>query len=84
MVAPSTVAIQTDQLGDFSNVHNFVKNSFGAQFKAHVVANRAVRHLRLKEFGNNKNQRKVVQGRVEGVLLSPNMAIRLGRANISL
>ena len=25
-LAPSTVTIQTDQTGDFSNVHNFVKN----------------------------------------------------------
>ena len=66
MVAPSTVAIQTDQLGDFSNVHNFVKNSFGAQFKAHVVANRAARHLRLKEFGNNKTKEKSFKGESGG------------------
>jgi hypothetical protein len=34
------------------------KISFGTQFKAHIVANRAARHLRLKNFGNNKNLKK--------------------------
>ena len=38
------------------------KISFGTQFKAHIVSNRAARHLRLKKFGNNKNLKKVVQG----------------------
>ena len=38
------------------------KISFGTQFKAHIVANRAARHLRLKNYGNNKNYKKVVQG----------------------
>jgi hypothetical protein len=37
------------------------KNSFGAQLKAHIVANRAARHLRFKKFGNNKTLKKVVQ-----------------------
>jgi hypothetical protein len=38
------------------------KNSFGTQFKAHIAANRAAHHLRLKKFGNNKNLKKIVQG----------------------
>jgi hypothetical protein len=54
-LAPSTVTIQT---GDFSNVHNFVKILFGTQFKAHIVANRAVRHLRLKSSEITKTIKK--------------------------
>ena len=36
------------------------KISFGTQFKAHIGANRAARHLRLKKLGN-KQKKKVVQ-----------------------
>ena len=38
------------------------KNSFGTQFKSHIVANRAARHLRLKKFETNKKLKKIVQG----------------------
>jgi hypothetical protein len=31
------------------------KISFGTQLKAHIVAHCAARHLRLKNYGNNKN-----------------------------
>ena len=37
------------------------KTSFGTQFKAHIVANRVARHLRLKKFGNKQKKEKVVQ-----------------------
>ena len=45
------------------------KISFGTQFKAHIAAIRAARHVRLKKFGNNKNLKKVVQGIVTTVVL---------------
>ena len=44
------------------------KNSFGTQFKAHIVANCAARHLRLKKFGNNKKLEKVVHGALRGTV----------------
>ena len=50
------------------------KISFGSQFKAHIVANRAARHLRLKKFGNNKNLKKVVQGIVTSTVYSHDSA----------
>ena len=37
------------------------KISFGTQFKAHIGANRAARHLRLKKLGNKQKKEKVVQ-----------------------
>ena len=37
------------------------KNSFGTQFKAHIVANRAARHLRLKTLEKEQKKEKVVQ-----------------------
>ena len=38
------------------------KISFGTQFKAHIGANHAARHLRLKKLGNKQKKEKVVQG----------------------
>ena len=38
------------------------KISFGTQFKAHIVANRAARHLRLKTLEKEQKKEKVVQG----------------------
>ena len=37
------------------------KISFGTQFKAHIGANHAARHLRLKKLGNKQKKEKVVQ-----------------------
>ena len=70
-LAPSTVTIQTDQTGDFSNVHNFVKNFVWdptLQFKAHIVANRAARHLRLKTLEKEQNKTKKSQGVLPGTV----------------
>jgi hypothetical protein len=48
------------------------KISFGTPFKAHIVmhivANRVARYLHLKQFGNNKNQEKVVQSVLRGTV----------------
>jgi hypothetical protein len=38
------------------------KISFGTQFKAHIVANRAARHLRLKKLEKRQKKEKDVQG----------------------
>ena len=37
------------------------KISFGTQFKAHIVANRAACHLRLKTLEKEQKKEKVVQ-----------------------
>ena len=37
------------------------KISFGTQFKAHIGANHAARHLHLKKLGNKQKNEKVVQ-----------------------
>ena len=44
------------------------KISFGTQCKAHIVANRAARHLRLKMLEKEQNKEKVVQGIVHGTV----------------
>jgi hypothetical protein len=44
------------------------KISFGTQFKAHIVANRAARHLRLKKLLKSQNKIKVVQGIVRSTV----------------
>jgi hypothetical protein len=49
------------------------KISFGTQFKAHIVANRAALHLRLKKLLKDQNKTKVVQGIVRSTLYSINI-----------
>ena len=44
------------------------KSSFGTQFKAHIVANRAARHLRLKTLDKEQKKEKVVQGILRGTV----------------
>ena len=44
------------------------KNSFGTQFKAHIVANRAARHLRLKALEKEQNKTKKSQGVLPGTV----------------
>ena len=44
------------------------KISFGTQFKAHIGANHAARHLRLKKLGNKQKKEKVVQGALPGTV----------------
>jgi hypothetical protein len=44
------------------------KISFGTQFKAHIAANRAARHLRLKKLLKSQNKIKVVQGIVRSTV----------------
>ena len=46
------------------------KNSFGTQFKAHIGANHAARHLRLKKLGNKQKKEKVVQGALTSTVLN--------------
>ena len=45
------------------------KISFGTQFKAHIGANHAARHLRLKKLGNKQKKEKVVQSVLPGTVL---------------
>ena len=62
-LAPITVTIQTDQIGVFSTVHNFVKKFVWDPIQStYYSKSRAARHLRLNKFGNNKNLKKVVHG----------------------
>ena len=44
------------------------KISFGTQFKAHIVANRAARHLRLKTLEKEQNKPKKSQGVLPGTV----------------
>ena len=44
------------------------KISFGTQFKAHIGANHAARHLRLKKLGNKQKKEKVVQSALPGTV----------------
>ena len=44
------------------------KISFGTQFKAHIGANHAARHLRLKKLGNKQKKEKVVQSVLPGTV----------------
>ena len=44
------------------------KISFGTQFKAHIVANRAARHLCLKTLEKKQKQEKVVQSILRGTV----------------
>ena len=46
------------------------KISFGTQFKAHIGANHAARHLRLKKLGNKQKKEKVVQGALTSTVTS--------------
>ena len=46
------------------------KISFGTQFKAHIGANHAARHLRLKKLGNKQKKEKVVQSVLPGTVYS--------------
>ena len=46
------------------------KISVGTQFKAHIGANHAARHLRLKKLGNKQKKRKVVQSVLPGTVLA--------------
>ena len=50
------------KLGIFQMSITSSKISFGTQFKAHIGANHAARHLRLKKLGNKQKKEKVVQG----------------------
>ena len=50
------------KLGIFQISITSSKISFGTQFKAHIGANHAARHLRLKKLGNKQKKEKVVQG----------------------
>ena len=44
------------------------KISFGTQFKAHIGANHAACHLRLKKLGNKQKKEKVVQSISRGTV----------------
>ena len=76
-LAPSTVTTETDQTRDFSNVHNFVKNLVWAQFKAHIVVDRAARHLRLKTLEKEQKKEKVVQGILRGTVRAQSGSLHL-------
>ena len=51
------------KLGNFQMSVTSSKISFGTQFKAHIGANHAARHLRLKFLGNKQKKKS------QGVLL---------------
>jgi hypothetical protein len=44
------------------------KISFGTQFKAHIVANRAARHLRQEKLEKEQKKEKDVQGILTGIV----------------
>ena len=54
------------KLGNFQMSITSSKISFGTQFKAHIGANHAARHLRLKKLGNKQKTEKVVQSILTG------------------
>jgi hypothetical protein len=49
------------KLGIFKMSITSSKISFGTQFKAHIGANHAARHLHLKKLGNKQKKEKVVR-----------------------
>ena len=49
------------KLGNFQMSITSSKISFGTQFKAHIGANHAARHLRLQKLGNKQKKEKAVQ-----------------------
>ena len=57
------------KLGIFQMSITSSKISFGTQFKAHIGANHAARHLRLKKLGNKQKKEKVVQGALTSTVL---------------
>ena len=56
------------KLGIFQMSITSSKISFGTQFKAHIGANHAARHLRLKKLGNKQKKEKVVQSALPGTV----------------
>ena len=57
------------KLGIFQMSITSSKISFGTQFKAHIGANHAARHLRLKKLGNKQKKEKVVQRALTSTVL---------------
>jgi hypothetical protein len=56
------------KLGIFQMSITLSKIWFGTQFKAHIVANRAARHFRLKTLEKEQKKEKVVQSILRGTV----------------